>query len=105
MSLTVNEMFFHLHIASIHYGLPTTKSIDITTMMLHLSTDHNQIIQKERDSMKDAYHNSIVKVLMAHGFFTNQDHTQKTLDEINHCIQTELQSNCDKALSTTYQPQ
>ena len=30
-SLTVDDMFFHLHIASIHYGISTTKSIDITT--------------------------------------------------------------------------
>ena len=73
-SLTVNEMFFHLHIASIHYGLPTTKSVDVTAMMLQLSTDHNQTIQKERDSMKDAYQKSIVKVLMAHGIVNNQDH-------------------------------
>jgi len=51
-SLTVNEMFFHLHIAALHYGLPSTKSIDITTIMMHLSTDHNHIIQKERELMK-----------------------------------------------------
>jgi hypothetical protein len=38
-------------------------------MMLQCSTDHNQTIQKERDSMKDAYQKSIVKVLMAHDFF------------------------------------
>lgn len=96
-SLTVNEMFFHLHIASIHYGLPTTKSVDVTAMMLQLSTDHNQTIQKERDSMKDAYQKSIVKVLMAHGIVNNQDHIRKILDEINHCVQTEMQSNYVKS--------
>ncbi len=95
-SLTVNEMFFHLHIAAIHYGLPSTKSIDITTMMMHLSTDHNHIIQNERESMKKAYHNSIVKVLKSHGFLTNQDHTQLILDEIDHSVQTEWHSNYDK---------
>ena len=36
-SLTVHDMFFNLHIASIHYGISITKSIDITTMMLHNS--------------------------------------------------------------------
>jgi len=34
-SLSVEDMFFHLHIASIHYGLPTTKSVDLATMILH----------------------------------------------------------------------
>jgi hypothetical protein len=95
-SLNVNDMFFHLHIAAIHYGLPSTKSIDITTMMQHLSTDHNYIIKKERDSIKKAYHNSIVKVLKSHGCFTNQDQAQLILDEISHSVQTEWQSNCDK---------
>ena len=92
-------MFFHLHIASIHYGLPTTKSVDVTAMMLQLSTDHNQTIQKERDSMKDAYQKSIVKVLMAHGILNNQDHTQKILDEINHCVQTK---HCFRKYSCGY---
>jgi hypothetical protein len=51
-SLTVNKMIFHLHIAVIHYRLPSTKSINIITMMMHLSTDQNHIIQKERDLRK-----------------------------------------------------
>jgi hypothetical protein len=34
-SLTVKDMLFRLHIASIHYGLPTTKSIDLVNLMLH----------------------------------------------------------------------
>jgi hypothetical protein len=59
-SLTVHDMFFHLHIASIHYGISKTKSIDITTMMLHNSSEHNQIIESERNVLSDAYHNSIV---------------------------------------------
>ena len=47
--------------------------------------------------MKDAYQKSIVKVLMAHGFLNNQDQTQKILNEINHCVQTEMQLNYDKS--------
>ena len=46
--------------------------------------------------MEKAYHNSIVKVLKSHGCFTNQDQAQLILDEINHSVQTEWQSNCDK---------
>ena len=95
-SLTVKEMFFHLHIAAIHYGLPSTKSIDITTMMMHLSTDHRHIIQKERELMENAYRNSIVKVLKSHGLLANQDQTQLILDEINHSVQTEWHSDLDK---------
>ena len=51
-SLTVNDVFFHLHIASIHYGISTTKAIDITTMMLHNSSEHNQLIESERNIPK-----------------------------------------------------
>ena len=36
-ALSVEDMFFHLHIASIYYGLPTTKSVDLATMTLHIS--------------------------------------------------------------------
>ena len=95
-SLTVKEMFFHLHIAAIHYGLPSTKSIDITTMMMQLNTDHSHIIQKERELMENAYRNFIVKVLKSHGLLTNQDQTQLILDEINHSVQTEWHSDFDK---------
>ncbi len=66
-SLTVHEMFFHLNIASIQYEICTTKSIDITTMMLDNSSEHNQIIESERNMLSDAYHNSIVQVLTASG--------------------------------------
>ncbi len=34
-SLTVHDMFFHLLIASIHYGISTAKSIDIQTQSNH----------------------------------------------------------------------
>jgi len=64
-SLTVHDMFFHLHIASIHYGISTTKSI--TTMMLHNSSEHNQLIESERNVLPDSYHNSIVQLLTAPG--------------------------------------
>ncbi len=86
-------MFFHHHVASIHYGISTAKSIDITTMMLHNSSEHNQIIDSERNVLSDAYHNSIVQVLSAHRILNNQDQTQTILQEINNCVHTELQSN------------
>ena len=98
-SLTVNDMFFHLHIASIHYGISTTKSIDITTMMLHNSLEHNQIIESERNMLSDAYHNSIVQVLTASGILNNPDQIQTILQEINNHVHTELQSNHLKSRS------
>jgi len=98
-SLTVNDVFFHLHIASIHYGISTTKSIDITTMMLHNSSKHNQIIQSERKMLYDAYRNSILHVLTARGIIKNQDQVQTILHEINNCVHTELQSNRFKSCS------
>ena len=98
-SLTVDDMFFHLHIASIHYGISTAKSIDITTMMLHNSSEHNQIIQSERNMLSDAYCNSILQVLTARGIINNQDQEQTILKEINNCVHTELQSNRFKSCS------
>jgi hypothetical protein len=98
-SLTVDDMFFHLHIASIHYGISTAKSIDITTMMLHNSSEHNQIIQSERNMLSDAYCNSILQVLTARGIINNQDQEQTILQEINNCVHTEFQSNRVKSCS------
>jgi shikimate kinase len=94
-------MFFHLHIASIHYGISTAKSIDITIMMLHNSSEHNQIIEAERNVLSDAYHNSIDQVLTAGGILNNQDQIQTILQEINKCVHTELQSNHFKSCSIT----
>ena len=96
-SLTVHEMFLHLHIASIHYGISTAKSIDITNMMLHNSSEHNQIIESERNVLSDAYHNSIVQVLTGSGILNNPDQIQTILQEINNQVHTELQSNCFKS--------
>jgi hypothetical protein len=90
-SLTVHDMFYDIHIASIRYGICTAKSIDITTMMLPNSSDYNQIIESE--SAVDAYHNSIIQVLTGSEILNNQDQTQTILQEINNCVHTELQSN------------
>jgi hypothetical protein len=98
-SLTVDDVFFHLHIASIHYGISTTKSIDITNMMLHSSSEHNQIILSERNMLSDAYRSSILQVLTARGIINNQDQEQTILNEINNCVHTELQSNHFKRCS------
>ena len=57
-SLTEEDMFFHLHIASIHYGLPTTRSIDLVNLMLHDNSKHKQIIQSEKKELSDIYHKS-----------------------------------------------
>jgi hypothetical protein len=98
-SLTVDDMFFHLHVASIHYGISRAKSIDITTMMLHNSSEHNQIIESERNILSDAYHNSILQVLSSHGILNNQDQMQTMLQEINKCVHTEFQLNQFKSCS------
>jgi hypothetical protein len=98
-SLTVDDVFFHLHIASIHYGISTTKSIDITNMMLHNRSEHNQIILSERNMLSDAYRSSILQVLTARGIINNQDQEQTILNEINNCVHTELQSNHFKRCS------
>jgi hypothetical protein len=50
-------MFYHLHIAIIHYGISTAKSINMTSMMLHNSSEHNQIIESKRNVLSDAYNN------------------------------------------------
>ena len=60
-------MFFHLHIASIHYGLPTTKSVDLATMTLHNISPHNELIQSEKKALSEIYQKSIVQVLAARG--------------------------------------
>ena len=59
-SLTEEDMFFHLHIASIRYGLPTTKSIDLENLMLHNTSKHKQLIQSEKVVLSDIHQNSIV---------------------------------------------
>jgi len=66
-SLTVHDMFYHLHISSIHHGILTPKSIDITTLMLHNSSEHNQSTDSQRNVLSDAYHISIIQVLTCRG--------------------------------------
>ena len=92
-------MFFHLHIKSIHYGISTTKSIDITTMMLHNSSEQNQLFESERNMLSDAHYNSIIQVLTGRGIINNQDQTQTILQEINNHVRTALQSNHFKSCS------
>ncbi len=92
-------MFFHHHVASIHYGISTAKSIEITTMMLRNSSEHNQTIESERNMLSDACHNSIVQVLTASGIVNNQHQIQTILQEINNHVHTELQSNHFKSCS------
>ena len=75
------------------------KSIDNTTMTLHNSSENNQIIEPEWNVLSDAYHNSIIQVLMGCGILNNQDHIQTILQEINNCVHTELQSNHFKSCS------
>ncbi len=81
-SLTEEDMFFHLHIASIHYGLPTTKSKDLVNLMLHDSSKHKQLIQSEKKDLSDIYHKSIVRVLTTHGITKDQEETTSILQEI-----------------------
>ncbi len=59
-SVTVEDMFFYLHIASIHNGLSTTKSIDLVNLMLYDSSKHKQLIQSEKKELSDIYHKSIL---------------------------------------------
>ncbi len=66
-SLSVEDMFFHLHIASVYYGLPTTKSVDLATMTLHNNSRQNELIQSEKKALSENYQNSIVQVLVARG--------------------------------------
>ncbi len=68
-------------------------------MMLHNSSEHNQIIESERNMLSDAYHNSIVQVLTASGILNNQDQIKIILQEINNHIYTELQSYLFKSCS------
>ena len=96
-SLTVEDMFFHLHIASIHYGLPTTKSIDLVNLMLHDSSKHKQLIQSEKKELSDIYHKSIVRVLTTYGITKDQEETTSILQEIKDCVETELQMHCGKS--------
>ena len=96
-SLTVEDIFFHLHIASIHYGLPTTKSTDLANLMLHDSSKQKQIIQSEEKELSDTYHNSIVQVLTTRGIIKDQDQATSILQEIKDCVETELQTHCGKS--------
>ena len=82
--------------ASIHYGFPTTESIDITTMA-HNSSEPNQLIQSEKNVLSDAYQTSIVQVLLACGIINNQDETATRLQEIKDHVQRELQSHNHKS--------
>ncbi len=99
-SLTEKDMFFHLHIASIHYGLPTTKSKDLVNLMLHNCSKHKQLIQSEKKELSDIYHKSIVRVLQTHGITKDQEETTSILQEIKDCVESELQSHCGKNAST-----
>ena len=47
-SLTVDKLFFHLHIASIYHGLSTKKSINLANLMLNNSSKYKQLIQSEK---------------------------------------------------------
>ena len=96
LSLTLEDMYFHLHIASIHYGLPTTKSIDLVNLMLHESSKHKQIIQYEMKEWSDTYFKSIVQVLTNRGIMKDQDEATSILQEIKDCVETELQTTCGK---------
>jgi hypothetical protein len=51
-SLTDPEMFLHHHVASIHYGLTTLKSIYLTSVMLQNQDEHIQLMQSETRAVK-----------------------------------------------------
>ena len=82
-------MFFHLHIASIYCGLPTTKSVDLATMTLHNISQHNELIQSEKKALSEIYHKSIVQVLAARGI--DKQEVSSIVQEINDCVQTAWQ--------------
>ncbi len=88
-SLTAEDMFFHLHIASIHYGLLTTKSIDLVNLRLHDSSKHKQLIQSEKKELSDIYLKSIVGVLGTHGITKDKEETTSILRKIKDCVETE----------------
>ena len=94
-SLSLDDMYFHLHIASIHYGLPTTKSIDLVNLMLHESTKYKQIIQSEKKELSDTYCKSIIQVLATRGLLKDQDQATSILQEVKHCVETEFISSID----------
>ena len=71
----------------------------MVNMMLHNSSEHNQIIESERNVLSDAYHNSIVQVLTGSGILNNPDQIQTILQEINNQVHTKLQSNRFKSRS------
>ena len=73
-SLSVEDMFFRLHIASIYDGLPTTKSVDLATMTLHNISQHNELIQFEKIALSEIYHKSIVQVLALRGIDKRKYH-------------------------------
>ena len=82
-------MIFHLHIASIYYGLPTTKSVDLATMNLHNISQHNELIQSETEALSEIYQKSIVQVLAARGIYEQE--VSSIVQEINDCVQTTWQ--------------
>ncbi len=67
-----------------------------------LTSKHNQIIESERNMLSDAYQNSLVEVLTAHGIIKNQDETLTILQKNYDHVQTELQSHHDKNSSINY---
>ena len=85
-SLSVKGMFFQLHIASVYYGLPTTKSVDLATMTLHNNSRQYELIQSEKKALSENYQNSIVQVLDARGM--DKLEVTSILQEINDCVQT-----------------
>ena len=85
-------MFFHHHVASIHYGLTTSKSIDLTSVMFQNRDEHIQLMQSGRQVLSNAYQNSIVQVLTHCGVVTNHNEISLLLQEIQEHVQTQLQS-------------
>jgi hypothetical protein len=91
------NMFFHLHIASICYGLPTTKSVDLATMTLHNISQHNELIQSEKKASSEIYQKSIVQVLAARGI--DKQEVPSIVQEIYDCVQTAWQIHGGKLTS------
>ncbi len=67
--------------------------------MLHNNSQHNELIQSNKNVLSDIYQNSIVQVPSAHGIINNQDKAPSILPEIKDCFQAELQSHHGKSSS------
>jgi len=76
--LQSDEMFHHLHIASIHYGLTHSKSIDISTVLSQIVSHHNECIQWETEALTRAYENSIQHILSAQQENISYDDAHRT---------------------------